>query len=235
MADKIKTYVNGLDPRLEGGIPKGHIVLISGTSGSMKSSLTFNIGYNYALDGFGKVLYISLEQNKESLIMHMTKLGMDFSKVENEFTILDLSWLRTELLDLSENEDDFNWFESIQEQIASYKKNLEYDILIFDSLEAMFTISNLDNPRNDIFTFFEGLRDLGITSLLLSEMPPDKRIFGTYGIESFLADGIIHLDMERSGMTVGRYIGVVKMREVKHSTEYFPLLVDNGKFRIVSK
>ena len=106
MADKIKTYVNGLDPRLEGGIPKGHIVLISGTSGSMKSSLTFNIGYNYALDGFGKVLYISLEQNKESLIMHMTKLGMDFSKVENEFTILDLIGLPIPDYVEGDNDDD---------------------------------------------------------------------------------------------------------------------------------
>ena len=49
MIEKIKTYIEGLDQRLEGGIPPGHIVLVCGTSGSMKSSLTFNIGYNFVL------------------------------------------------------------------------------------------------------------------------------------------------------------------------------------------
>ncbi len=234
MEDKIKTYVYGLDSRIGGGIPKGHIVLVAGTSGSMKSSLTFNIGYNYILDGYGKVLYISLEQNKESLIMHMDRLGLTFDEVDENLTVLDLSWLRTELKEM-EDDEDIDWFKAIRSQIMNYKKNLEYDILIFDSLEALFTISSLDNPRNQIFEFFEMLRDMGITSLLISEMPPDKRIFGSYGMESFLADGIIHLDMERTGMSVGRYIGVVKMREAKHSTDYFPLLVENGKFKIVAK
>ena len=38
--DRIET-VKGLDEQLQGGIPKQHIVIVAGASGSMKSSLTF--------------------------------------------------------------------------------------------------------------------------------------------------------------------------------------------------
>ena len=41
--------------------------------------------------------------------------------------------------------------------------------------------------------------------------------------------------MERTGRSVGRFISVVKMREVKHATDYFPLLVDESGFKIVTR
>ncbi|MCK5396827.1 MAG: AAA family ATPase [Thermoplasmata archaeon] len=232
--DKIKTYVEGLDGRMDGGIPPGHIVLICGTSGSMKSTLSYSIVHKYVKEGLGKALYISLEQNKESLITHMRKLGMDLKNDEEKLTVIDMAWLRTELRKVAEKQD-LSWFDSLQTQIESYKKLIDYDLLVLDSLEAVFTIADMENPRNDIFLFFEKLRDLNITSLLISEMPQKRRVFGTHGIEAFLADGIIHLDMERTGTTVGRYLSVVKLREVKHSTDYFPLLVDKSGFKIVTK
>ncbi len=232
--DKIKTYVEGLDGRMDGGIPPGHIVLICGTSGSMKSTLSYSIVHKYVKEGLGKALYISLEQNKESLITHMRKLGMDLKNDEEKLTVIDMAWLRTELRKVAEKQD-LSWFDSLQTQIESYKKLIDYDLLVLDSLEAVFTIADMENPRNDIFLFFEKLRDLNITSLLISEMPQKRRVFGTHGIEAFLADGIIHLDMERTGTSVGRYLSVVKLREVKHSTDYFPLLVDKSGFKIVTK
>ncbi|MCK4757342.1 MAG: AAA family ATPase [Thermoplasmata archaeon] len=232
--DKIKTYVEGLDGRMDGGIPPGHIVLVCGTSGSMKSTLVYSMLHKYVQEGLGTALYISLEQNKDSLITHMAKLGMDIKEVEDKLTIMDMGWLRTELRDVAE-EDELKWFDSLQTQIENYKRNIDYDLLVLDSLEAVFTIANLQNPRNDIFLFFEKLRDLGITSFLISEMPQNKRIFGSYGTEAFLADGIIHMDMERTGTSVGRFLSVVKMREVKHATDYFPLLVDKSGFKIVTK
>ena len=36
-SNRIPTYVNGLDQQMQGGIPQGHIVLLAGVSGSMKS------------------------------------------------------------------------------------------------------------------------------------------------------------------------------------------------------
>ena len=44
--ERLKTYIEGFDKILEGGIPRGHIVLVTGTPGTMKSSLSYYILYN---------------------------------------------------------------------------------------------------------------------------------------------------------------------------------------------
>jgi KaiC/GvpD/RAD55 family RecA-like ATPase len=232
--DKIKTYIEGLDERMEMGIPPKHIVLVCGTSGTMKSSVAFNIIYNYAKEKNGKSLYFSLEQNRDSLVKHMAKLGMDVSTIESNITIMDFSWMRRELKEIEDTEG-IDWLESIQFQIKNYKEKTNYDILVLDSLAAVYAVGDLKNPRSDLFHFFEFLREMNITAFLISEMEEDSKSYGVHGVESFLADGIIHLNMERTGRSVGRFINVVKMREVKHATDYFPLLVDEGGFKIVKK
>ena len=51
--DRIPTHIEGLDEKMQGGIPQGHICIVAGASGAMKSSLTFSMLYN-------AVLYLSL-------------------------------------------------------------------------------------------------------------------------------------------------------------------------------
>ena len=63
--DRIETRVKGLDERLQGGIPKQHIVIVAGASGSMKSSLTFSMLYNSVLHGDTSGIYVTLEQEGE--------------------------------------------------------------------------------------------------------------------------------------------------------------------------
>jgi KaiC/GvpD/RAD55 family RecA-like ATPase len=73
--------------------------------------------------------------------------------------------------------------------------------------------------------------------LLISEMAPDDRRFGKYGVEEFLSDGIIHLrpkEVDTAQVTsVRRYVGVVKMRRTRHDTDYHPFLVGRDGFELV--
>ena len=43
---RVPTYIENFDRNIEGGIPEGFITLVAGTSGTMKSSLAFNVIYN---------------------------------------------------------------------------------------------------------------------------------------------------------------------------------------------
>lgn len=231
---RISTNIKGLDPLMQGGILAGQIMLICGMAGSMKTSIAYNIAHFHAREGNGRSIYISLEQSRESLLLQMGRMGMDHKEVEEEFTIIDLGWLRMELHDEIAH-DDVDWFKVIQAQIANFWMNTRFDLLVFDSMEAMFALSDIDDPRTEIYGFFEKLREMDITVFLVSEMQPDRVRFGNYGVEATLADGIIHLDMERSGHTVGRFISIVKMRETKHSADYYPLLFDATGFKIVRR
>ena len=96
---RIPTFVEGLDEQMQGGIPKGHIVLVAGSSGTMKSSMTFATLYNGVLNGDTSGIYVTLEQGKDSLRSHMAGMGMnvDDPRVRNRIAIIDLADLRVQL------------------------------------------------------------------------------------------------------------------------------------------
>ncbi|HSV42115.1 MAG TPA: ATPase domain-containing protein, partial [Methanomassiliicoccales archaeon] len=65
--DPIPTHIEKFDTMLGGGIPSGHLVLVSGPPGSMKSTLTYNVLFNAAKHSGLNSMYFSLEQSRESL------------------------------------------------------------------------------------------------------------------------------------------------------------------------
>ena len=63
----LQTYVDGLDRALGGGIPRGSTVLVAGTPGTMKTSLILWMMHENARLNGVKSLYVSLEQDMDSL------------------------------------------------------------------------------------------------------------------------------------------------------------------------
>src|SRR2546430_1656061 len=72
----LQTYVDGLDRVLGGGIPRGSTVLVAGTPGTMKTSLILWIMHENARTHGTKSLYVSLEQDMDSLKAGAARLGM---------------------------------------------------------------------------------------------------------------------------------------------------------------
>src|SRR5205809_7850912 len=87
----VKTHIRGFDDDvLRGGIPQGHVILIRGASGTMKSSLAYYVLYQNALKGVPG-LYVTLEQSAGSLLEHVAGLGLRATEVSDALPILDLS------------------------------------------------------------------------------------------------------------------------------------------------
>ena len=80
---RIRTGIQGLDKRMQGGIPEGSVVLIAGRAGSMKSSVAFNMLFQYAKETGKQCIYLTLEQKSDSLLFHMENLGIDTSTLKN--------------------------------------------------------------------------------------------------------------------------------------------------------
>ena len=57
-AIRIKTYVNGLDDRMQGGVPEKYIVLVCGHAGTMKSTFTYSMLYRAAIEEQRKGMYL---------------------------------------------------------------------------------------------------------------------------------------------------------------------------------
>jgi len=227
MREKVKTCIKGLDEQMTGGIPHGHVVLLSGMPGTMKSSVAYNILFNNALEENRKGVYISLEQGRDSLIEHMAGLGMDHAKVESLVNIVDIGYLRLHMEEKASDEQ--SWMDIFRMYAENLKTNTDYSLLIIDSLPVLELLAGMNDRRGDLFHFFGWLRDLGVTTFIVVEATSDPNAVRD---EDFLADGIIRLKKERQGYDITRQIQIDKMRGSKHNTGYFTLMHDGKEFQL---
>src|SRR5712691_59056 len=95
--NRIKTYVRGFDDVLNGGIPEGYVVLVSGAPGTMKSSLTYSILYQNALQESRKSAYFTLEQGKDLILEHMASMAMADPRAAEQIVTLDMGNIRKNL------------------------------------------------------------------------------------------------------------------------------------------
>ena len=79
---RTKTGIQGLDKALNGGIPEGNIVLISGGAGTGKSTFCLQFCVNGASLLGEKSLYISTEQNREELYKQANGFGWPIKELE---------------------------------------------------------------------------------------------------------------------------------------------------------
>ncbi|HUV25706.1 MAG TPA: ATPase domain-containing protein, partial [Methanomassiliicoccales archaeon] len=84
----------------------------------------------------------------------------------------------------------------------------------------------------ELFYFFEWLRGLESTAILISEASTEKILEGSYD-EGYLSDGVIALKMQEvREVETQRRIRCVKMRETNHDPSFFSLLFNGGKFQV---
>ena len=249
---RVKTHIEGYDQHLAGGIPAGHVVLVCGTAGTMKSSVIFNIFYNEVLASKSTAVYLTLEQSSASLLSHMGTMGYDLGKIEVEvlddisklgkslvkakaakdgiLVLIDVGAVRKQLKAVTESPSG-DWINVIKNILKKFKTEAQIDLFCLDSLSALYVLSDMKNPRAELFHIFEFLRDSEVTSYLISEMPLDRKKYSEYEIEDYLADGVIVLELKARQRRVMREISTVKMRSTNANTDIFTLEFEKGKFK----
>src|SRR2546427_2449167 len=226
--DRLKTYVEGFDEALGGGIPHGSLVLVAGTPGTMKTALTFSILYENVKAG-SKALYITLEESQEDLRAAMTDLGMT-GLDDMELYILDVGRIRLEHKD---EEPTKNWLDVLQKYIDQRVRVNTFDLIALDSLAALYSLSHLNNPRRELFHFFGFLKSLHATCFLISEVPSGNHGKLSSYEEEFLADGILYLgQVEKGAADVQLRLRWGKMRRARHERGYYALSRNDGRFQI---
>jgi len=225
-SDRVQTFIDGFDSKIGGGIKKGHVVLLAGTPGTMKSSIALNILWNNVRKKGVNVLYVSVEESKESLLTAMSQLG--FGGIdENKFFIVDIGRLRLEHTDADVGRD---WFKILKEYLRKKVENEGVEIVVIDSLTAIYSLASIQNPRQELFHFFGFLKRLGVTTFLISETQANGSAYGPYH-EDYLADGTILLKFVDVGETdVQLRIRAVKMRHSKIHHSYLTLIFRDGQF-----
>ena len=235
MTRLIKTFVRGFDEEIGGGIPQGHVVLVAGPPGTMKSSLAYSILYNNALQDGLTGVYMTMEQDRESLEFQLSRMGMDLKKVGERVRIQDLSRIRRGVEELRStarfgSPSEKPWLDILKRHIEDIKSTEDFSLLVLDSLPVLEIIAGLRDRRIGLFHFFGWLKGLKVTTFVVSEVGQDSQ---NVRDEDFLADGIFSVTMDRVGeLDVYRRIRCVKLRGSNHNPGIFTLELQDGVFRV---
>ena len=91
MSKLVETGIEGLNELLNGGLPKGRVVLVIGGPGSGKTILASQFLYNGIYDYNENGIFVSLDEGKDHYFSEMQNFGWDFYKAEEEgkFAFID--------------------------------------------------------------------------------------------------------------------------------------------------
>ncbi|MEM1997171.1 MAG: ATPase domain-containing protein [Candidatus Bathyarchaeia archaeon] len=202
-AGKAQSGISGLDDLINGGFPKGSLIVLAGNPGTGKTIFSARFLYHGAVNCEEKGIYVSFAENRENFLKNMFSLGLDFEKLEKEgkFRFLDMLTVRGEAV------------QTVLETMFKEASNIGAKRLVLDSFSALAqAFKETHEARIILHTILSKItRLMGCTTILIVETPHGEERIGL-GIEEFVADGIILLRRTRLDGRLLRDLELLKMR-----------------------
>ena len=196
--NRVPTGIPKLDEVLQGGFPKGSLILLSGTPGSGKTIFASQFLYEGA-KRFGEIgVYASLSEGRDSMYDYLNGMGFDFARLEKEGTFKFLDLLTVTEAGVSAEVEEI--FKSISTPRAKRLVIDSYSVLAQAFKEPI-------SARQILHTILSKLvRSLGCTTIIIGEQRYGEKRIGD-GMAEFVCDGVINL---RRGPP--RELEIAKMR-----------------------
>ncbi len=207
MAERIPTGISGLDKITEGGFEKGSTILVTGNTGVGKTIFCCQ----YLWEGLRKgenCMFITFEESTQDIINDAAGFGWDFKKYEKEGKFI--CGFRTPF-----KKEDLFWF---RDDI----KNSKIHRIALDSTSVLSLFyKDAYDIRIKLFELVTSLKDTGATSVLTTETTKPG-ILSRFGIEEFVVDGVLLLQLLSAGETCFRTLQIRKMRRTDHGMSVYP-------------
>lgn len=218
--ERCEVGIESLDNLLRGGIPRGNVVLLAGSSGTGKTALGQEFLFRGAKMG-EKGTYISLTEPISKIIRNLKRFSYyDKNLVGTDVKIIDLG---------VESKIVAGRNPTSQEILRVIRKEVEKmgaKRVVIDSITAICQyIEDHSEMRKFIFRLSDSLAVMDCTALLISEIPPQQLKYSMFGVEEFISDGIILLGEYEHQNSLERTLQVVKMRGIEHSRAKRSMLI----------
>ena len=211
--DIAPTGIPGLDEVLGGGFIRGRTYLVTGETGVGKTlfSLSFLINGVYRFGEPG--IYVSVDETYEQFVNGALRFGWDIN------SLVASGYLRVlvpemDILDTIRSKEPSTVAKTMVEAIKAHAKAIGARRLVIDPIAPLVSMEkDVQVLREYIRNLVVGIeREVQTTTIITTEVPAGSRAISRYGVEEFLATGVIILGLARSESGFRRYLFVRKMR-----------------------
>lgn len=222
---RVASGVDGLDEVLNGGFPRGRIMLVEGQPGTGKTTLALQT-LIAARDRGEKTLFLSIAQSVSELRMIADSHGLDLSGIEIVSPPLEGEDARDSVSVETHASQLIDLMHMVDEKLAE----VEPDLFVFDSLlELRLLASNEYVYRRETLNLRQRLREKETTALLLDHLEPQNTERHAEGI----AHGVIRLDAAAPPIGIThRRLHVLKMRGSPLREGYHDFRIGHGGLKV---
>ena len=220
--ERITTGVPDLDAMLGGGIYRGSTMLISGTAGSGKSSLTAHIA-RAACERGDRTLLLAYEESPQQIERNMKSIGVDLTRYIRE-GLLECTAARPTQFGLEMH------LATIHKAVREFKPRM----LIIDPITTFFTIADQKEVKGMLVRLVDFLKAQQITAVFSSLTAGGSALEATEaGISSLIDTWMLLRDIELNGER-NRAMYVLKSRGTAHSNQIREFVMTSNGIRLIA-
>ncbi|HIE14982.1 TPA: hypothetical protein EYP70_06890 [Candidatus Bathyarchaeota archaeon] len=216
--EKVSSGILGLDEMLDGGFPRGRIILLCGGPGTGKTVFSLQFLAKAAERGEAGV-YVTLEEPLELIRKNAETFGwaLDEKERKNLLRMLDFYAVPyAGTIGIRERQSK-KFILSIMNEIEMAVYDIDAKNVVIDPLTSLTIHEHSAGiKRHKIASLFDRLRKLRCTSICTSEVQSPTREFY---IEEFLADGVIWFEKVIKDFTLIKTVRIEKMRGVAYDEQ----------------
>ena len=218
----LETGISGLDDMLGGGFPPGSIVVVLGSFGTGKTTMSMQFLLRGLQKG-EKCIFISLEEDENSILRNARSYGWE---LQPHLDAKNLVLVRLEPTNARTS------VERIRSELPDFIKQFGASRVVIDSVSLLSMLYETDSEkRSGLFNLCRLIRESGAGGLLTSEVNENHPTSSRDGMVEYTADGVILLQSVESSDASEQQltIRIVKMRGIPHSRRIRPYsITGNG-------